>query len=78
MKDNSKPKPKENNTLPPPKMGNEFIKYIDTQEIISMLMDCRNIIDRCESVTIGKTQLNIKVIEVNNLIQKLIEIENEK
>ena len=44
----------------------------DKQEIISMLMDCRNIIDRCESVTIGKTQLNIKVIEIDDLICKLM------
>jgi hypothetical protein len=36
-----------------------------------MLIDCRNILKQCQSTTIGQTQINVKVIQIENLYRKL-------
>jgi len=40
-------------------------------EITAMLLDCRNILKTCESATIGKTLINVKVCQLEDLIIKL-------
>ena len=40
-------------------------------EIEAILLDCRNMLQQCQSTTICQTQINIKKIQIENLYRKL-------
>lgn len=35
----------------------------------AILLDCKNILSQCESATIGTTQINIKIFEIDRFIE---------
>lgn len=35
----------------------------------AILLDCKNILSKCESTTIGTTQINIKIFEIDRFIE---------
>ena len=40
--------------------------------VLPMLLDLRNILKQCESTSVGQTQINIKLIDLERLIQSLL------
>jgi hypothetical protein len=49
----------------------DVMRSLPSNEIEAMLIDCRNILKQCQSTTIGQTQINVKVIQIENLYRKL-------
>jgi hypothetical protein len=49
----------------------DVMRLLPSNEIEAMLIDCRNILKQCQSTTIGQTQINVKVIQIENLYRKL-------
>jgi hypothetical protein len=44
---------------------------LPSNEIEAILLDCRNMLRQCQSTTIGQTQINVKIIQIENLYRKL-------
>ncbi len=44
---------------------------LPSNEIEAILLDFRNMLRQCQSTTIGQTQINVKIIQIENLYRKL-------
>lgn len=41
------------------------------QKAKALLIDCKNILQQCESVSIGRANINLKIIQINEYLQSL-------